>query len=64
VGSTGAHQKEEVRAGAYAPVLEGTMDMASNWWILSIRYDILTKAQVAVCIAFLLAMAIVRRKIR
>jgi membrane-associated PAP2 superfamily phosphatase len=43
---------------------DGMMDMASNWWILSIRYDTLTKLQVAVCVAFLLAMAIIRRGIR
>ena len=40
------------------------MDMASNWWVLSIRYDILTKLQVAIWMAFLLAMAILRRKVK
>lgn len=40
------------------------MDMASNWAIISIRYDILTKANIAVWVGFLLCMAIIRRGIK
>ena len=43
---------------------DGTMDMTNNWWVLSIRYDILTKAQIAIWAVFLLAMAILRRGIK
>ena len=40
------------------------MDMTNNWWVLSIRYDILTKANIAVWAVFLLCMAIIRRGIK
>ena len=40
------------------------MDMTSNWALISIRYDILTKAQIAIWAMFLLAMAIARRGIK
>lgn len=40
------------------------MDMTSNWAIISIRYDILTKANIVVWMAFLLCMAIIRRGIK
>ena len=41
--------------------MEGeTVDMASNWWVLSIRYDILTMINIAVWMAFLFCMAVVR----
>ena len=43
---------------------EKTMDMTSYWMVLTVRYDILTKAQIAIWAVFLLAMAIIRRGIK
>lgn len=40
------------------------MDLTANYLLLSIRYDILTKANIAVWAVFLLCMAIIRRGIK
>lgn len=40
------------------------MDLTENYLFFSIRYDVLTKANIAVWMAFLLCMAILRRGIK